>query len=64
VSEARDLLRRLAAHDEPWLRSAMAPTPEFERGYALTAPTLDQKTRILVRLATLIAVNAYTESLH
>lgn len=63
MSEARDLLRRLAAHDEPSLRSAMAPTPEFERGYALTAPALDRRTRVLVRLAALIAVGACTESL-
>lgn len=63
MSEARDLLRRLAAHDEPSLRSAMAPTPEFERGYALTTPALDRRTRVLVRLAALIAVGACTESL-
>jgi alkylhydroperoxidase/carboxymuconolactone decarboxylase family protein YurZ len=41
----------------------MAPTPEFERGYALTAPALDRRTRVLVRLAALIAVGACTESL-
>jgi alkylhydroperoxidase/carboxymuconolactone decarboxylase family protein YurZ len=41
----------------------MAPTPEFERGYALTKPALDRRTRVLVRLAALIAVGASTESL-
>ena len=41
----------------------MAPTPEFERGYALTKPALDRRTRVLVRLAALIAVGACTESL-
>lgn len=41
----------------------MAPTPEFERGYALTMPALDRRTRVLVRLAALIAVGACTESL-
>jgi 4-carboxymuconolactone decarboxylase len=63
VSEARDLLRGLAAHDERSLRVAMAPTPEFEPGYALTDPPLDRRTRVLVRLAALIAVGASTESL-
>lgn len=41
----------------------MAPTPEFEHGYALTKPALDRRTRVLVRLAALIAVGACTESL-
>jgi alkylhydroperoxidase/carboxymuconolactone decarboxylase family protein YurZ len=63
VSEPRELLRRLAAHDERSLRSAMAPTPEFERDYALTGPALDRRTRVLVRLAALIVVGACTESL-
>ena len=63
MSEARDLLRRLAAHDDHSLQRAMAPTPEFEPGYALTNPALDRRTRVLVRLAALIAVGASTESL-
>jgi alkylhydroperoxidase/carboxymuconolactone decarboxylase family protein YurZ len=63
VSEPRELLRRLAAADERSLRTAMAPTPEFERDYALTKPALDRRTRVLVRLAALIAVGASTESL-
>jgi 4-carboxymuconolactone decarboxylase len=63
MNEARDLLRRLAAHDERSLRTAMSPTPEFERGYDLTKPALDRRTRVLVRLAALIAVGACTESL-
>lgn len=41
----------------------MAPTPEFERDYALTRPALDRRTRVLVRLAALIVVGACTESL-
>ena len=41
----------------------MAPTPEFERGYELAKPALDRRTRVLVRLAALIAVGACTESL-
>jgi alkylhydroperoxidase/carboxymuconolactone decarboxylase family protein YurZ len=63
ISEPRELLRRLAAHDERSLRSAMAPTPEFELDYALTLPALDRRTRVLVRLAALIVVGACTESL-
>jgi len=63
VSEARDLLRRLAAADERSLQKAMAPTPEFDGDYALTKPALDRRTRVLVRLAALIAVGACTESL-
>ncbi len=41
----------------------MKPTPEFEHDYALTGPALDRRTRLLVRLAALIAVGACTESL-
>lgn len=63
MSEARDLLRRLAAHDERSLQRAMAPTPEFEPDYQLTDPALDRRTRVLVRLAALIVVGACTESL-
>lgn len=63
VSEALELLRRLAAHDERSLRRAMAPTPEFEGEDALMNPALDRRTRVLVRLAALLAVGACTESL-
>jgi alkylhydroperoxidase/carboxymuconolactone decarboxylase family protein YurZ len=41
----------------------MAPTPEFERDYAQSKLALDRRTRVLVRLAALIAVGACTESL-
>lgn len=41
----------------------MTPTPEFASDYGLTQPALDRKTRVLVRLAALIAVGACTESL-
>jgi len=63
MSEARDLLRRLAAHDERSLRTAMSPTPEFDQGSTQIKPALDRRTRVLVRLAALIAVGACTESL-
>jgi alkylhydroperoxidase/carboxymuconolactone decarboxylase family protein YurZ len=41
----------------------MSPTPEFDGDYALTGPALDRRTRVLVRLAALIAVGASTETL-
>lgn len=63
MSEAIELLRRLAAHDERSLRRTMAPTPEFDGGDTMTDPALDRRTRVLVRLAALIAVGACTESL-
>lgn len=63
MSEAIQLLRRLAAHDERSLRCAMAPTPEFGGEDPLTSPALDRRTRVLVRLAALLAVGACTESI-
>jgi len=62
MSEARDLLLRLAAHDEPSLRAVLAPTPEFDAESELGRP-LDRRTRVLVRLAALLAVGASTTSL-
>jgi alkylhydroperoxidase/carboxymuconolactone decarboxylase family protein YurZ len=41
----------------------MAPTPEFEPGAEMITPALDRRTRVLVRLAALIALGACTESL-
>jgi len=61
ASEARDLLRRLAGHDEGSLRAVLAPTPEFRDSW--TGPRLDRHTRVLVRLAALLVVGASTESL-
>lgn len=63
VSEARTLLRRLASHDERSLRAAMAPTPEPGADIETSEPFLDRRTRVLVRLAALIAVGACVESL-
>ena len=63
VSEARDLLRRFTAQHECSLRTAMVPTPGFGPGEAMITPALDRRTRVLVRLAALIAVGASTESL-
>ena len=63
VNEARDLLRRLADNDEGSLRAVLAPTPECASGRAPPALALDRRTRGLVRLAALIAVDACTASL-
>lgn len=63
MSEARDLLRRLAAHDERSLQATMASALASERGCAKAEPGLDRRTRLLVRLAALIAIGACTESL-
>lgn len=60
VSEARTVLRQLASQDERSVRAAMAPTPEVE---AYAGTFLDRGTRVLVRLAALIAVGACVESL-
>ena len=62
MSEARDLLLRLAAHDESSLRSVLHPAPEHAGDEALARP-LDRRTRVLVRLAALLAVGASTTSL-
>lgn len=62
MSEAEDLLRRLAANDEHSLRTVLAPTPEFAADPALRC-ALERRTRTLVRLAALLAVGACTTSL-
>jgi alkylhydroperoxidase/carboxymuconolactone decarboxylase family protein YurZ len=61
AQEARDLLRRLAGHDERTVRAVLAPTPEF--GDVAPGPRLDRSTRVLVRLAALLAIGASAESL-
>jgi alkylhydroperoxidase/carboxymuconolactone decarboxylase family protein YurZ len=53
----RELLRRLAASDERSLTTVMAPTPERDPKPQL-APSLDRRTRELVRLGALLAVGA------
>ena len=70
MNEAHDLLRRLAASDEPSLQMVLAPTPEFGRGNGglnqagvAAVPDLDRRIRVLVRLAALLAVGAPTASL-
>jgi hypothetical protein len=69
--DAHDLLRRLAAADDRSIRMVLHPTPEFGLTQAhidqahptATIPALDRHTRVLVRLAALLAVDAPIESL-
>jgi alkylhydroperoxidase/carboxymuconolactone decarboxylase family protein YurZ len=63
ASEARELLRRLAAGDEASLRAVLAPTPERGSVDRAFPTTLDRQTRDLVRLAALLAVEASSTSL-
>jgi 4-carboxymuconolactone decarboxylase len=63
ASDARDLLRRLAAADERSLRALLAPIPERRPGDPESPGALDRQTRELVRLAALLAVEASSTSL-
>jgi hypothetical protein len=60
--EPQELLALLAASDEQALRAVLAPTPEFSAA-AGTPAMLERRTRVLVRLAALMALNAPTTSL-
>lgn len=63
-SPARALLLRLAAGDERSLREILRPRPEPASGDAATAAsTLDRRTRLLVGLGALLALDASTDSL-
>jgi len=61
-SPARDLLLRLAAGDERSLQAILRPTPEQGLQDA-GARSLDRRTRLLVRLGALLALDAPTDSL-
>jgi alkylhydroperoxidase/carboxymuconolactone decarboxylase family protein YurZ len=70
MNPSHELLRRLAANDEASLRLVLRPTPEFGQGVSApedagqpTMPQLDRRTRVLVRLAALLAIGAPTASL-
>jgi hypothetical protein len=54
-----DLLRRLASHDEPLLRRVLRPGPARDLDACCA---LDRRTRGLVRLVALFAVDAGTPS--
>lgn len=58
----REMLVRLAAADEHALSIVLHPTPEFGAG-ADRPRALERRTRVLVRLAALLALNASTTSL-
>jgi alkylhydroperoxidase/carboxymuconolactone decarboxylase family protein YurZ len=62
VNETRELLARLAAHDERCLRAVLAPR---SRLVDVAAPSrrLDRTVRALVELAALLAADATTPSL-
>lgn len=62
-NETKAMLRRLASNDDRWLRAVMAPAPEHLTGAAPPWQPLDRRTRVLVRLAALLAVGAPTTSL-
>jgi len=58
-SQRLDLLRRLASHDEPLLRRVLRPGPGRDLDPICA---LDRRTRVLVRLVALLAVDAGTPS--
>ena len=62
-SPARDLLLRLAAGDEGALRAILRPArgPASE-GQPAAGEFLDRRTRLLVRLGALLALDASTDS--
>jgi alkylhydroperoxidase/carboxymuconolactone decarboxylase family protein YurZ len=63
-SPARDLLLRLAAGDERSLSAILRGTLEPERSDGVTTgSSLDRRTRMLVRLGALLALDAPTDSL-
>lgn len=59
-SQSLELLRRLASHDEGSLRTVLQLTPGGELDHLCA---LDRRTRMLVRLGALLAIDAATSSL-
>ena len=59
-TEAARVLRRLAAGDERLLETVMLPTPEFGLPRGPVDNSLDRRTRLLIRLAALLAAGAPT----
>ncbi len=64
TSDARRLLRRLAANDEGCLATVLRPGFASESPQLGTQRLLDTRTSLLVRLAALLALDASTESVH
>ncbi|HEY2655156.1 MAG TPA: hypothetical protein VGI55_05165 [Solirubrobacteraceae bacterium] len=63
VSDARDLLRRLAANDQATLKMVLAPSSIDGSPATRSLSMLDRRTRVLVHLAALLVLDASTESL-
>jgi hypothetical protein len=63
-SPSRDLLHRLAAGDERALRAVLRPISDPASGEedATAGSSLDRRTRLLVRLGALLALDASTDS--
>lgn len=62
MNSTRDLLQRLAAHDDVYLQAVLAPRSPLGK-VLLDPPSLDRAVRALVELAALLAVDAATSSL-
>jgi hypothetical protein len=63
VTQPRELLRRLARHDEPSLRTVLAPLSAVGGDEPGHRSSLDRQTRLLVHLAALLVADASTDSL-
>jgi alkylhydroperoxidase/carboxymuconolactone decarboxylase family protein YurZ len=63
MNATRELLLRLAAHDEVYLQAVLAPRSQLGTTGVLDPPTLDRTVRALVELAALLATDAATPSL-
>lgn len=62
VSATGDLLRRIAAHDEPCLQGMLSPQARLGQP-PVQSPVLDRRTRVLVELVALLTADASTTSL-
>jgi hypothetical protein len=62
MNATRELLQRLAAHDELYLQAVLAPRSQLG-AVQLNPPSLDRTVRALVELAALLAADAATPSL-
>jgi hypothetical protein len=63
VTEAEDLLRRLANNDERSLQAVLSLRPELQDAHEPLVSALDRRCRVLVRLGALAVIGASTTSL-
>lgn len=63
ANEPRDLLRRLASSDERSIETLLSPGAQCSEWTGQLTPGLSRRTRELVRLAALLAVDSSTSSL-